>query len=188
MTASTTIAALLGRLDPPLWIVTAAHDNRQGGLVATNVTSASIVPDLPRMVVGLARQHHTWELVEASGAFTLHLLGPTNLDWVWRFGLASGRERDKLADLAWTPGPTGPILAGALGWLACRVEARFDTGDRTLFLAEIIDAGGEAQGEPLTVQGLLAHASAEQKAELKGQLERDAGIDAAAICAWRARP
>lgn len=181
-----TTADVLALLDPPLWIVTAADGDRRGGLVATNVAGASIVPDLPRIAVGLARQHHTWGLVEASGALTLHLLTAEAIDLVWRFGLTSGRDADKLAGVAWTPGPTGsPVLAGALAWLACRVEARFDTGDRTLFLCEVVAAGGDLDGKPITVGGMLARATAEQKAELKRLYDRDAAIDAAAIRAWR---
>src|SRR5438045_1414450 len=94
------IAGLFAALDREVWLVTAAAGGRRGGLIATFVNQASIVPDLPRVVIGLARQHHTWELVEASGAFALHLLGEEHLDLVWRFGLPSGRIVDKLADLS----------------------------------------------------------------------------------------
>lgn len=181
-------AALINLLDPPLWVVTAAHGDQRGGLVATNVTSASIVPDLPRMVVGLARQHHTHALADASGAMTLHLLTAAQVGWVWQFGMTTGRQCDKLSELAWTPGPTGsPVLTDALGWLACRVEARLDTGDRTLFLVEVVATGGPLTGTPLTLKAMLALASPEQKAEMKRQYEADGAVDAAAIRAWRGR-
>ena len=58
---------------------------------------------------------------------------------MWRFGLRSGRDADKLAGLSMTTATTGsPILTDALGWLDCRVEARLDTGDRTVYLAEVV--------------------------------------------------
>src|SRR5437764_15260882 len=121
---ATAASTLFACLDPPLWLVTAAADGRRGGLIATFVSEASIAPDLPRVLVGLARQHHTWELVEASGAFALHLLGEDRLDWVWRFGLQSGRSRDKFEGLEAGAAATGsPVLEGAVGWLDCRVEA-----------------------------------------------------------------
>src|SRR2546421_8699660 len=91
------IAGLFAQLDRELWLVTAAAGGRRGGLIATAVSQASIVPALPRVLLGLARQHHTWELVEAGGAFALHLLGEEHLDLVWHFALHSGRTRDKLA-------------------------------------------------------------------------------------------
>src|SRR5207245_9201400 len=86
----TAASALCAWLDREVWLVTACAGERRGGLIATFVSQASLVPDLPRMVVGIARQHHTWGLIEASGAFALHLLGQDNLDWVGHFGLRSG--------------------------------------------------------------------------------------------------
>src|SRR5262245_24540361 len=100
-------ANLLESPDRELWIVTARAGQSASGLVATFISPASIVLDMPRVVVGLAKQHQTWELAEASAAFALHLIDETQLDWVWRFGLHSGRDIDKLAGLAWRPGTTG---------------------------------------------------------------------------------
>jgi flavin reductase (DIM6/NTAB) family NADH-FMN oxidoreductase RutF len=179
-------ANLFAQLDRELWLLTAAAAGRRGGLIATFVSQASLVPDLPRVLVGLAKQHHTWELVEASGAFALHLLDEPHLDWVWRFGLRSGRDGDKLAGLAVRTGASGsPVLTDARGWLDCRVEARLDTGDRTVYLAEVLASRLDRPGQVLTVSRLLQLAPPEQLRELKEQVARDSAIDAAAIHVWR---
>jgi flavin reductase (DIM6/NTAB) family NADH-FMN oxidoreductase RutF len=181
------IADVLNRLDRELWLVTAAAGGQRGGLIATFVSSASIVPTMPRVLLGLARQHHTWGLVEASGAFALHLLGEEHLDLVWRFGLPSGRAVDKLAGLAAEVGVTGsPLLTNVLGRLECRVETRWDTGDRTVYLAEVVDGGMLREGTILTAARMLQLAPPEKRAALKESLQRDAAVDAAAITAWRA--
>jgi flavin reductase (DIM6/NTAB) family NADH-FMN oxidoreductase RutF len=178
--------AVLDRVDPSLWLVTAQAGPRRGGLIATFVTSASIVPEMPRVLVGLARQHYTWDLVEASGAFTLHQLGERHLEWVWHFGLASGRGADKLAGLHVTAGKTGsPRLPDAPGWLECEVEARLETGDRTVYLAAVVDAGAAAPEPLLTTKRILELAPPEMKRRLKEMLTHDAAVDAAAIRAWR---
>jgi flavin reductase (DIM6/NTAB) family NADH-FMN oxidoreductase RutF len=180
------ITALLALPDPPLWIVTAKSGTRRGGLVATTIFSVSIVPELPRMLVTLARQHHTWELVEASNAFALHLVDEAQIDWVWRFGLESARDRDKLAGLTSQPAASGsPILEGALGWLDCRVEARLETGDRTVYLAEVLDGDLSRRTTPLTMKRMLELAPVEKKQALKNGLIQDAAADAVAIRAWR---
>jgi len=182
-----TAASLFARTDRELWLLTAAAGDRRGGLIATFVSQASIVPDLPRVLVGLAKQHYTWELIEASGAFALHLLGEEHLDWVWRFGLRSGRDDDKLEGLPVIVGTTGsPILADALGWLECRVESRQDAGDRTVYLAEVMRGESARDGPPLTAQRLIQLAPPERLRELKEQMARDIAIDGAAIRAWRA--
>jgi flavin reductase (DIM6/NTAB) family NADH-FMN oxidoreductase RutF len=173
--------------DPLVWVVTAAAGGRRGGLIATFVSKASLVPDLPRVVVGIARQHHTWQLIEASHGFALHLFDENHLDWLPRFALGSGRDQDKLADLPLMTGPTGsPLLAEALSWLDCRVEADLNTGDRSLFLAEVVETGPRRPGQPLTLQRLLQVLPKSQLEELKALGQRDIGIDRQAILAWRA--
>jgi flavin reductase (DIM6/NTAB) family NADH-FMN oxidoreductase RutF len=172
------ITDIVRLLDREIWLVTAAHEGRCGGLIASFVNQASIVPDLPRMLVGIAKQHHTWSLIEASGALTLHLLDETQMDWVWRFGLQSGHVTDKFAGL--------PELAPVAS-MNCRVETSLDTGDRTLYLAEVLDSRLEKQTPPLTLKRLLQLAPPERLRELRDGMMRDAAIDAAAIRAWRER-
>jgi flavin reductase (DIM6/NTAB) family NADH-FMN oxidoreductase RutF len=181
-------SALLRGLDPVIWVVTAAHGEQLGGLLATFVSSASIVETMPRVVVGIARQHRTWELIEASGAFTSHLLGtgPSARDLASRFGLKTGRTHDKFAGLAYQRGISGsPILDEAAGWLDCRVEARFDTGDRTLFLGQVVDARSVALASVLTVNAWREGLTTEARQRLLEGLTHDAEIDAVAIRAWR---
>src|SRR5258705_8999406 len=113
------------RLDRELWVITARAGERCSGLVATYVSSVSLVPELPRVTIALAKHHFTHELIEASNAFCMHLVDEDSIDWVWRFGIPSGRETDKLRGLETSTGTGGsPILSGALSWLDCRVEAR----------------------------------------------------------------
>lgn len=197
------IANVFARIDRELWIVTAADPPagqtedrsvsgggaaRRSGLIATFVAQASIVPELPRVLVGLAKQHFTWELVEASGAFALHLIRPEQLDWVWRFGLQSGRDGDKFDGLNVRIGSTGsPLLTDAPAWLECRVEDCLDTGDRTVYLAEVVDGALVADGAVLTMQRLLEQAPPEKLKELKEQLVTDSRADFEAIRAWRTR-
>ncbi|HVA46541.1 MAG TPA: flavin reductase family protein [Pirellulales bacterium] len=178
---------LFSRTDRELWVVTSFDGRRRGGLVATFVGNASLVDSLPRALLAVAKQHHTWRLIEASDAFGLHLISARQLDWVWNFGIGSGRDRDKLAGYAIDDGVTGsPLLSEALGWLDCRVEARLDGGDRTIYLAEVVAARNDGSEPPLTVRELLRIAPADRLAQLKQLRESDSAIDAQAILAWRA--
>jgi len=181
------IDAVYHLYDPPLWVLTAAAGERRGGLVATFVVRASIVPSLPRMVVGIAKHHHTWELIESSSGFVLHLLDDAQRELIWRFGMQSGRGADKLAGLPIETTPSGqPRLSEALAWLDCRVEARLDSGDRTVYVAAVVDGGTRADAQPLTIKGFFQGVSPEQRAALDRLLAEDSARDAAAILAWRA--
>ncbi len=177
---------LFALLDRELWLVTAQHGSRRGGLIATFVAHASLAPELPRVLTAVAKQHHTWQLIEASGAFGMHLLAERHLDLVWRFGLASGRDVDKLAGLTVEQAETdSPLLSDALGWLDCRVETRLDTGDRTIYVAEVLAAKRLTDEPPLSLHRMIQLAPPDKLGALRELRERDCAIDAAAIHAWR---
>jgi flavin reductase (DIM6/NTAB) family NADH-FMN oxidoreductase RutF len=183
MSPTSTLFAALAR---EVWLVTAAAAGRRGGLIATFVSEASIAAEMPRVLIGLAKQHHTCGLVEASRAFAVHLLGEEHLDLVWRFGLQSGQTVDKFDGLEVTSAATGsPLLSNALGWLECRVETSMDTGDRTIYLGAVVQGHVAHSRPPLTTRRLLELAPPERLAELKGLRARDSHRDAEAIRAWR---
>jgi flavin reductase (DIM6/NTAB) family NADH-FMN oxidoreductase RutF len=186
MTDFSAINQVFPLTDRELWLVTSQTDGQRAGLIATFVNQGSIVPEAPRVVVGLANQHHTAQVVRRSGHFVLQLLTEDQVEIVWRFGLHSGRDIDKWSEIAFAEAAGGPWLTDALAWLDCRVEATFDTGDRTVYLAAVEAGGVLRPGTPLTMSRLLALAPAERLREMKAGLDRDAAIDAAAIAAWRA--
>lgn len=179
-------AELIALADRELWLITAAAGERRGGLIATFVSHASLVPELPRILVAVSKQHHTWQLIETSGAFAAHLLAEKNLELVWRFGLTSGRDVDKFAGLASETAASGaPVINQSLGWLDCRVETRLDTGDRTVYVAEVLAAKKLHDEPPLTAKRMLELAPPERLQQLRELRERDSAVDAAAIRAWR---
>src|SRR4051794_24352730 len=98
-------------VDPPVWLVTAAHGGDRGGLIATFVANASLVPDDPRVLVGGAKPPFPGGLIARPGAFPLPLVPAAGAEWARRFGLRSGRDGDKFAGLAPAVGATGaPLL------------------------------------------------------------------------------
>src|SRR5690606_14882202 len=111
------IEAVFKQVDRQVWVVTAADGPRRGGLVATFVSKSSLDPEQPTVSVGLAVNHFTRELVDASGAFALHLITPEQVELAWRFALGSGRDRDKLSGVKASVGESGsPILDDCLAW------------------------------------------------------------------------
>jgi flavin reductase (DIM6/NTAB) family NADH-FMN oxidoreductase RutF len=161
------IQSVLELIDREIWIVTAASGERSGGLVATWVSAASIDPQQPTMLVGLAPNHFTAELVAASRAFALHLLDRSQIDLVWRFALSSGRDSNKLAGLAYQARPNGsPILTNCLSWLDCRVIAHYEAGDRVFYWGDVVAGEVLRKGAPLREKDVLKAATHTQRAAL----------------------
>jgi flavin reductase (DIM6/NTAB) family NADH-FMN oxidoreductase RutF len=70
----------------------------------------------------------------------------------------------RFCDAAWHEAETGsPILEGALAFFDCRLTARHDGGDHTIFLGEIVAAGFREDAEPL-----LWYASAYHRLAIDG--------------------
>lgn len=182
------IEAAWRRVDREVWIVTSCANGRRGGLTATWVNRASLDPAQPTMLIGLAPNHFTTELIHESNAWGLHLLSKENFDLALDFALGSGRDRDKLAGLPYRLGASGaPILDVCLAWFDCRRIATYETGDRVYFWGEIVAGGQDSGGVPLREKELLASARPEQLAALRDNLLRDLEISREAATRWRSR-
>ncbi len=185
-TANDRIQEVFGLINREVWIVTSRAGGRSGGLLATWVSAASIDPNQPTVVIGLAPNHFTAELVESSGAFSLHLLGESHLDHVWHFALASGRDIDKFAGLRYRLHSNGSIvLEDCLGWLDCRVIARYDAGDRLYFWADVVEGERRSVGSPLGEKELLNRATESQRAALLSAKRADVSALGPLGKAWR---
>jgi flavin reductase (DIM6/NTAB) family NADH-FMN oxidoreductase RutF len=182
------IDAVLRIVDREVWIVTATDGKCRGGLLATWVSSASIDPDRPALLAGIAPNHFTAELVQASGAFAAHLLRPDQVELAWRFASGSGRDRDKLAGFELKGSATGsPILANCLAWCDCRVFARYDAGDRLFFWADVIAAEQLGAGAALRERALFAGLTTEQRQTLLADRDTDSALQRPLHEAWRNR-
>jgi flavin reductase (DIM6/NTAB) family NADH-FMN oxidoreductase RutF len=156
-------------VDREIWIITAAADDgRRGGLVATWVSQASIDVENPMIVAGLAPNHHTTELIDSSKLFAAHLVSAEEIELIWKFGLSSGRNIDKLAGLA-LRSDVGqiPALSKCLAWLACQVIGHYDGGDRIYYFANVLDGGRNHDGKPLRQSDLNANATTQQRDAMK---------------------
>lgn len=182
------IEKVFRRVDREIWVITSRHGQDRGGLVATWVSQASIDRETPSLVIGIAPNHFTADLVLRSGRFAAHLISKSQLDIAWNFAIGSGRDRDKLANLSTESGISGaPILTDCLAWLDCRVFARLDAGDRLYFWSDVLAAGeNDRDSRPLTEQQLLAAANQQQRAELLANRDADIAVQRPLLEKWRA--
>lgn len=121
-----------------LFVVTAAHEERDNGQIATWIVPATLVPSRQRVVAVLSRMNFTHELISASGRFAINLLATGQEALVPLFGLYSGRDRDKFENIERYRTSRGlPVLMDTCGWAECVVRESIDAGDRMIYLADI---------------------------------------------------
>lgn len=181
------IEQVFGNIDREVWIVTAATGSQRGGLVATWVFQASIDREHPVVLAGIAPNHFTADLIDASQAFGLHLITEGQVHHAWNFGSGSGRNRDKLAGIEASAKQTGsPILRDCLAWLDCRVFAAYRTGDRIYYWADVVAGEMVSSGSPLTESQLIRSANDQQKQMLRRGRDADIAIQRPQQQAWRA--
>jgi flavin reductase (DIM6/NTAB) family NADH-FMN oxidoreductase RutF len=150
------IAALLGKMDFEVFVLTATDRERQNGQIVCWVMPATIVPEIPRLVVGIGRMNYTRELVEASRTFALNMLAKDQWPWVAHFGFRSGRDVDKFAAVPFERGVTGsPLLPGIVGYLECRVRSVLDAGAHLLYLADVLEGKLTSDRDPLRLHQLF---------------------------------
>lgn len=136
--------ALVGELDYPMMIVTAAAGEERGGCLVGFTTQASISP--PRFAVCLSDKNRTFRIAQRAEHLGVHFLSAGREDLAELFGSETGDEVDKLARAEWREGPEGvPLLEGCRNRFVGRIVERLDAGDHRLFLLEPVFA--EHDGE-----------------------------------------
>ncbi|MDT8323786.1 MAG: flavin reductase family protein [Bacteroidota bacterium] len=167
-------ASIFSLTNHEIWVLTAHHEGRDNGQVATWIMPATLVPDRPRIVAVLSPQNLTHDLIALSGRFVLNLLAEDQADLLPHFGLASGRQVDKFAGDEPRRSPEGiPVLDGCCGWAECRIVSSLDIGDRIVYVADILAQEIHPGMTPLRKK----EAFAAQPQDVRRQLEEKHRVD-----------
>jgi flavin reductase (DIM6/NTAB) family NADH-FMN oxidoreductase RutF len=138
---------LLGDIDYPMYIVTAAAGGELAGCLIGFTTQCSIDP--PRFLACLSDKNRTFRVARDAEVLVVHLVPDTAEELARLFGSETGDEVDKFAHCDWTPGPGGtPVLSACRNWFAGRVLARWPAGDHVAYLLEPVAAERQPAEEP----------------------------------------
>lgn len=136
---------LVGELDYPMLVVTAASGDDRAGCLVGFATQTSISP--PRYMVCLSENNRTYRVASRTEHLGVHLLSADADDLAELFGGETGDEIDKFSRAAWEPGPAGtPLLTGCSNRFVGRIVERRHVGDHVAFLLEPMFA---ELGEPV---------------------------------------
>ena len=136
-----------------VYAVTIKHGGEEHGMTANWVVQTSFEP--PMVAVAVENTSRTIELIRDARHFTINLFLQGQRELAAKLGRSSASAPQKLRGIKTKPAPVSgaPILADALGWVECRVVATLPSGDHTLVLGQVLEAGVEHDAaQPLTLQ------------------------------------
>jgi flavin reductase (DIM6/NTAB) family NADH-FMN oxidoreductase RutF len=129
---------LVGRLDYPMLVVTAAADGERSGCLVGFHTQCSLVP--PRYLVCMSRINHTFGIAMRSTHLAVHVLDRSHYELGALFGEQTGDEVDKFASCRWHDMRGVPVLDDVPGWFVGRVLDRVPLGDHVGHLLEPVES------------------------------------------------
>lgn len=135
-------------------VVTALHDGQRYGMTVNSFTSISLEP--PLISVTLKQLTHTHDLVVKSNEFSVTILSSDQKELSERFAGKFPHIHDRFEDLQTeTLSFPAPLIKGGIAYFNCHVVDAFAVGENTLFVAEVIAARGEGEGDPLVYHNRL---------------------------------
>ena len=144
--AAAGLRALMRRFPSGVAVVTIDLEGERLGLTVGSLVSLSLEPAL--VGISIAKEAAMHELLRRAGSFSVSLLAAGQEDVAQHFarGVPPFAHWQGIA-LRDEDGP--PLIAGALGWLRCRMTAEADAGDHTFFIGEVEAAESGESNPPL---------------------------------------
>ncbi len=126
-----------------LYVLGSRAGDRRNGMTLNWAMQVSLEPK--QIGVGVLKTAFTHELVVEGGAFSLNVLARDDRALVRKFvkPVAVDLGAGTLNGIPFHDGTsTGtPVLDDAVAWVECLLRQAVDTGDHTLFIGEVVDAG-----------------------------------------------
>jgi flavin reductase (DIM6/NTAB) family NADH-FMN oxidoreductase RutF len=140
---------LMARFATGVSVVAARHGPLLAGMTANAIASISVDP--PLMMASIARKAETHGAIIGSHAFAVSVLADDQQALAECFARpTTAGKLTGFCGAAWHEAESGsPILEGAIAYFDCRLSARHDGGDHTIFIGEIVAAGYREDAEPL---------------------------------------
>ena len=146
-TAAAAYRHVLGHFCTGVTVITGVESagGRPAGFACQAFAALSLAPPLVLFCPG--RSSRTWPAIAGSGYFCVNVLAEGQQHIARRFGVSGA---DKFAGLSWAPSSSGaPVLAGALTWAECAVEAVHEAGDHYVVVGRVTELGPCQPGRPL---------------------------------------
>lgn len=108
-----------------------------------------------RVAVSVEHPAFTHALLESDGCFAVSVLDRADRALVRKFVKPADHDADTstLNGIEYRIETTGaPVLSSAASWLDCEVVDRMDVGSHTIFVGDVVNAGGDPERDVLRME------------------------------------
>lgn len=135
---------VLGHFATGVTVVTGADADGPVGFTCQAFSSLSLDP--PLVVIAPSLTSESWPRIAVVGRFCVNVLTEAQ-EALGRVFATKGSH--KFDGVGWKPGATGaPVLADALSWVECNIEATYEGGDHLIAVGRVVEMG-VGTGTPL---------------------------------------
>ena len=140
------VARALGKIPSGLFILTAQHEGKETGMLASWVMQAGFEP--PAVTVAINKERYLLDWLTDGAAFALHVLPTGDFSLVKHFAKGFPPEADPYVGLEVSRDGHGVMLPGVLARLTCRTNGRLSAGDHEIAAAEVVAANAYGDAAP----------------------------------------
>ena len=137
----------------PVVLVTVASGGRTNVMTVGWTSPVSFKP--PILMVSIAPERFTHDLVAEAGEFGVSVLADDQKELSMLAGTLTGRKEDKLVRAEFETMPAkkigAPLIAGARAWFECKVVGQHTVGDHTVFYGEVLRTAVDDAKAPLVL-------------------------------------
>ena len=138
-----TLRKMRGLFASGVTAVTTAHEAQLRGITISAFSSVSLDP--PLVLICVAKDTTTHEMIAASGIFAVNILSDDQEFLSERFAARAPIVNEKFEGVPYHVAVTGaPILEQSIAWYDCHVLATHDGGDHTVFVGRVEAIGFSA--------------------------------------------
>jgi flavin reductase (DIM6/NTAB) family NADH-FMN oxidoreductase RutF len=120
--------------------VSTAHEDRRDIMTAT---AMFVSEKEPLLMISVAKDHLTEQLINQSGQFTLVIAGEDHRRLAMQVGSFKGETTDKFEKFSISTvsgqSANAPVPEGAAAWMVCNVESSQDIKGYRLFIGRVVD-------------------------------------------------
>jgi flavin reductase (DIM6/NTAB) family NADH-FMN oxidoreductase RutF len=132
-------------------VVTVEKDGKPNAMTAAWAVPVSHRP--PLVVVHIAPQRFTHDIIMETKEFGLCILAEDQMDISQHAGTVSGRKVDKFSGNVMQAKPSSmigaPVLEGCAVTMECKLEKAISMGDHTIFVGRVVAIDKAADKKPL---------------------------------------